>query len=47
MALMMLMAARTDIMGRLVVTRRLKVLGWLATGVMTLAVAAMFFMGGQ
>jgi NRAMP (natural resistance-associated macrophage protein)-like metal ion transporter len=47
MALMMLMAARTDIMGRLVVTRRLKMLGWLATGVMTLAVAAMLFAMGQ
>lgn len=47
MALMMLMAARSDIMGRLVVTRRLKVLGWLATGVMTLAAVAMFLMGGQ
>jgi NRAMP (natural resistance-associated macrophage protein)-like metal ion transporter len=42
MAVMMLMAARVDIMGRLVITRRLKVLGWLCTGVMTLAVAAMF-----
>jgi NRAMP (natural resistance-associated macrophage protein)-like metal ion transporter len=42
MAVMMLMAARTDVMGRFVVTRRLKWLGWLATGVMTVAVVAMF-----
>jgi Mn2+/Fe2+ NRAMP family transporter len=42
MAVMMLMAARTDVMGRFVVTRRLKWLGWLATGVMAVAVAAMF-----
>lgn len=42
MAVMMLMASRADIMGRLVITRRLKVLGWLCTVVMTVAVAAMF-----
>jgi NRAMP (natural resistance-associated macrophage protein)-like metal ion transporter len=42
MAVMMLMAARADIMGRLVITRRLKLLGWLCTGLMTAAVAAMF-----
>lgn len=42
MAVMMLMAARSDIMGRLVVHRRLKVLGWLATVVMASAVIAMF-----
>jgi NRAMP (natural resistance-associated macrophage protein)-like metal ion transporter len=47
MVLMMLMAGRADIMGRLVVTRRLKLLGWLATGVMALAVAAMFATAGQ
>jgi NRAMP (natural resistance-associated macrophage protein)-like metal ion transporter len=34
---------RADIMGRLVIKRRLKVLGWLCTAVMTAAVAAMFF----
>jgi Mn2+/Fe2+ NRAMP family transporter len=44
MAVMMLMASRPDIMGKLVVTRRLKVLGWLATGVMAIAVLAMFIM---
>jgi Mn2+/Fe2+ NRAMP family transporter len=42
MAVMMLMAARQDVMGRLVITRRLKVLGWLCTGVMAAAVLAMF-----
>jgi Mn2+/Fe2+ NRAMP family transporter len=47
MALMMVMGARADIMGPLVVTRRLKILGWLATGVMALAVAAMVVTLGQ
>jgi|SRR5579864_1120647 len=42
MAVMMLMAARADIMGPFTVRRRLKFLGWLATVVMALAVAAMF-----
>jgi NRAMP (natural resistance-associated macrophage protein)-like metal ion transporter len=42
MAVMMLMAARTDVMGRFVVPRRLKWLGWLATLAMAAAVAAMF-----
>jgi NRAMP (natural resistance-associated macrophage protein)-like metal ion transporter len=46
MAVMMLMAARTDVMGRFVVTRRLKWLGWLATLAMTIAVAAMFITAG-
>src|SRR6266705_949076 len=41
MAVMMLMAARPEIMGRFTVRRRLKILGWLATGVMALAVVAM------
>ena len=45
MAVMMLMAARTDIMGSLVVHRRLKVLGWLCTVVMASAVIAMFVTG--
>jgi NRAMP (natural resistance-associated macrophage protein)-like metal ion transporter len=45
MAVMMLMAARTDIMGNLVVHRRLKVLGWLCTVVMASAVTAMFVAG--
>ena len=41
MAVMMLMAARRDIMGALTVSTRLKVLGWSCTGVMTVAVVAM------
>jgi len=41
MAVMMLMSARSDVMGSFTVTRRLQVLGWLATLVMTLAVVAM------
>ncbi len=42
MAVMMLMSTRADVMGRFVVTRRLKWLGWMATGVMAAAVVAMF-----
>jgi NRAMP (natural resistance-associated macrophage protein)-like metal ion transporter len=42
MAVMMLMASRADIMGQLVISRRLKVVGWLCTAVMAAAVAAMF-----
>ena len=42
MAVMMLMAARGDIMGPFTATRRLKVLGWLATVAMAAAVVAMF-----
>ena len=43
MAIMMLIVARTDIMGRFVASFRLKVVGWLCTGVMALAVATMFW----
>lgn len=42
MAVMMRMAQRRDVMGPFVVTRQLKWLGWGATLVMALAVAAMF-----
>jgi Mn2+/Fe2+ NRAMP family transporter len=42
LAIMMLVAARRDVMGNLVVKGRLRVLGWLCTGVMAIAVAAMF-----
>jgi NRAMP (natural resistance-associated macrophage protein)-like metal ion transporter len=42
-AVMMLMAARPDIMGRFVITFRLKVLGWACTVTMAMAVAAMFW----
>jgi NRAMP (natural resistance-associated macrophage protein)-like metal ion transporter len=41
MAVMMLMAVRPEIMGKFVIKRRLRVLGWFATAVMALAVAAM------
>ncbi|HEX2828374.1 MAG TPA: divalent metal cation transporter [Burkholderiales bacterium] len=41
MAVMMLLSAREDVMGPFVVTTRLKVLGWLSTGVMAVAVLAM------
>ena len=41
MAVMMLMAARDDIMGRFTAKRRLKVFGWLATVTMAAAVVAM------
>ena len=39
----MLMAARPAIMGRFVIGRRLRVLGWGATGVMALAVLTMLW----
>ena len=42
MVVMMLMAVRADIMGALVLDRRLKALGWLCTATMLLAVVAMF-----
>lgn len=41
MAVMMLMASRSDVMGRFVISRRLKWLGWMATLVMAAAVVAM------
>ncbi len=41
MCVMMLMAVRPEIMGQFVVTRRLKWLGWLATGAMAAAVLTM------
>ena len=41
MAVMMLMATRVDVMGRFVIKRRLKFLGWLATAAMALVVATM------
>lgn len=43
MVVMMMMAARADIMGRFVISRRLKILGWICTGVMAIAVGAMFW----
>jgi Mn2+/Fe2+ NRAMP family transporter len=47
MAVMMLLAVRSDVMGTFVIKRRLKVLGWLATMVMTLAVLAMIGTWGK
>jgi NRAMP (natural resistance-associated macrophage protein)-like metal ion transporter len=47
MAVIMLMAVRPDVMGQFVIERRLKVLGWLATTVMALAVLAMMATWGQ
>ena len=43
MLVMMLMVVRSDIMGSLVASSRLQALGWLGTGVMAVAVAAMLF----
>jgi Mn2+/Fe2+ NRAMP family transporter len=45
MAVMMLLAARTDIMGQFVIRPRLRGLGWTATGVMAASVFAMFATG--
>jgi len=47
MALMMLMAVRPEIMGQFVITLRLKILGWVSTGAMALAVIAMFWTLGK
>lgn len=41
MAVMMLLAARVSVMGPFVMSTRLRRLGWLATGIMALAVAGM------
>jgi len=41
MVVMMRMASNPGIMGQFVVKRRLHILGWAATGVMAIAVAAM------
>jgi NRAMP (natural resistance-associated macrophage protein)-like metal ion transporter len=42
MAVMMSLAVRPDVMGPFTIKRRLRVLGWIATGVMATAVVAMF-----
>ena len=42
MVVMMLLAVKPAVMGEFVIRRKLKVLGWLATAVMALAVIAMF-----
>jgi NRAMP (natural resistance-associated macrophage protein)-like metal ion transporter len=43
MVVMMLMAVRHQIMGQFLISTRLKILGWLATLMMALAVVAMFW----
>jgi Mn2+/Fe2+ NRAMP family transporter len=45
MAVMMLLAQRPDVMGTYTVRLRLRVLGWLATAVMAVAVVAMIALG--
>jgi NRAMP (natural resistance-associated macrophage protein)-like metal ion transporter len=45
MTIMMMLAARHDIMGQFVIRPRLRGLGWTATGVMTVTVLAMFATG--
>jgi Mn2+/Fe2+ NRAMP family transporter len=45
MAVMMMLAARHDIMGQFVIRPRLSGLGWAATGVMAVSVLAMFATG--
>ncbi|ELX10646.1 natural resistance macrophage protein [Janthinobacterium sp. HH01] len=47
MVVVMLLAARPAVMGKLVISRRLGVLGWLCTGVMAAAVLAMFATMGK
>jgi len=42
MVILMLLADDAKVMGEFIVTRRLKALGWLATGSMAAAVVAMF-----
>ena len=42
MSVMMLMAMRSDVMGTFVISLRLRILGWMCTGFMTVAVIAMF-----
>ncbi len=43
MAVMLLMAARPEVMGQFIISFKLKALGWLCTTVMAIAVAAMFW----
>ena len=45
LTIMMMLAARHDIMGQFVIRPRLRGLGWTATGVMTVTVLAMFATG--
>ena len=43
MAVMMVMSARPAVMGRFTLPRHLRIMGWLATAVMAVAVLAMFW----
>ena len=47
MAVMMLMARRRDVMGKFVISGRLAVFGWLATGSMAVVVLGMFVTWGR
>ena len=47
MVVMMLMAARSEVMGEFIISTRLKVLGWVCTGAMAIAVGAMFLAFGK
>ena len=47
MVMMLLMASRPDVMGRFVLGRTLRTMGWLATAVMALAAAGMFATWGS
>ncbi|NOU15151.1 MAG: divalent metal cation transporter [Methylococcaceae bacterium] len=47
MAVMLLMAARPEVMGQFIISFKLKALGWLCTTVMAIAVAAMFWSLGN
>jgi Mn2+/Fe2+ NRAMP family transporter len=43
MVVMMMMATRSDVMGKLTPSRQLKIAGWLSTAVMAVAVVVMFW----
>jgi Mn2+/Fe2+ NRAMP family transporter len=43
MIITMLMASNSKVMGRFVITRKLKFLGWLGTMMMAFAVVVMFY----
>jgi Mn2+/Fe2+ NRAMP family transporter len=47
MVVMMLMPSKPDVMRQFVIRHRLKILGWLATPVMALAVVAMIATWGK
>jgi Mn2+/Fe2+ NRAMP family transporter len=44
---MMLMASNSEVMGKLVLPRTLKIAGWIATGIMFFAAAGMIFTAGK